>query len=255
MSEVSETAPIPPVGNTDQRLKQGDKQKHGDQPPAESPPDSRSATEIADTASVMGIPPEEFTPRVQEALSAILAEFDRQRAELEQIKAHEIFLESEADKHAFLPVPNRRAFQRSLAQILARMEQSETSASLAVVVIGNLGELRLRYGRRAAEAALSHFANGLKEAVRGSDFVGSLGGDELGMILTLTDAEEAAQKIGEITRQAAAQPFHWSGETIVLDAVFGIHAFTAHETLAEVIEAADPAKMPSSQTSGDDVGE
>jgi diguanylate cyclase (GGDEF)-like protein len=246
---------IPPAGNTEQRLKQGDKQKHGDQPPAESPPDSHSANEIADSASVMGMPLEEFTPRVQEALSAILSQFDCQRAELEQRKAHEIFLESEADKHAFLPVPNRRAFRRSLAQVLARMEQAETSASLAVVVISNLGELRLRYGRRAAEAALSHFATGLKNAVRSSDFVGSLGGDELGLILTLIGAEEAVQKIKKITGQAAGRLFYWSGETISLDAVFGIHAFAARATLAEVIEAADPANMPKSQLSGDDVGE
>jgi diguanylate cyclase (GGDEF)-like protein len=241
MSEVSESAPILPVGNTGQRLKQDDKQKHDDQPPAEPPPDAHIAEEIADPASVMGIPPEELTPRVQEALSVILAEFDGQRAELKHIKAHEIFLESEAEKHAFLPVPNRRAFQRSLAQILARMEQAETSASLAVVVITNLGELRLRHGRRAAEAALSHFANGLREAVRGSDFVGSLGGDELGLILTLISAEEAARKIAEIVEWAAARPFHWSGDTMVFDAIFGIHAFDAHETTAEVIEAADAA--------------
>ncbi len=241
MSEVSESAPIPPVGNTGQRLNPGDKQKHDDQPPAELLPDVQTANEIADPASMMGIPPEELTPRVQEALALILAEFDRQRKELEHIKAHEIFLESEAEKHAFLPVPNRRAFQRSLTQILARMEQAESSASLAVVVIANLGDLRLRHGRQAAEAALSHFAGGLKEAVRGSDFVGSLGGDELGLILTLISAEDAARKIAEIVEWAAAQPFRWSGETMALDAIFGIHAFDAHETTAEVIEAADPA--------------
>ena len=84
---------------------------------------------IADVAFIMGIPAAELTANVQEALSIIMAEFDRVRGELDHIKEHALYLEEMADSHPFLPIMSRRALLRELSRVLTRAERTETNNS------------------------------------------------------------------------------------------------------------------------------
>ena len=66
----------------------------------------------ADGASVLGIPQGELTPKVQEAITQLMAEVDSLRQELEQSMSRIEYLEELADQDTLAPVANRRAFVR-----------------------------------------------------------------------------------------------------------------------------------------------
>jgi PleD family two-component response regulator len=91
----------------------------------------------------------------------------------------------------------------------------------------------------AAEAAMAHAVAVLGESLRGSDFVGGLEGNDLGIILTVTEEEAAVEKARELVVALAGRPFEWQGGTIHLAAAWGLHSFAAGESVDDILEMAD----------------
>ena len=194
---------------------------------------------IADVAFIMGIPATELTAKVQEALSIIMAEFDRVRGELDHTKEQAHYLEELTDCHPFLPVMSRRALLRELSRVLARAERTENDSSFLYLDITNFEDIKRTLGRLAAEAALAHAVAVLGESLRGSDFVGGLEGNDLGVILTVVENAEAVEKSEELVAEVVGRPFEWRGRTINLEVAWGLHAFAAGESVDDILEAAD----------------
>ncbi len=194
---------------------------------------------VSDLAFVMGIPPAEFTPRVEEAIAIIMGEFDRQRIELERAKVRIAFLEEQGDAHSFLPVSNRRAFLRAMSVAITRAGQTQTQSTLVLLSLRNATLVREQFGRAALDAALLAMAGVLKEAVRASDSVGSLGGGDFGLILALAEGEAAREKTLSIVRSLAEAPIDWGAERVALDVAWGSATFSGRETIRAVLDSAE----------------
>lgn len=194
---------------------------------------------VDDVAFIMGIPGNEFTPKVEEALAIIMAEFDRQRAENERAKDRIAFLEEQADTHEFLPLPNRRAFLRALSVVQTRAGHTQTRSSLVVLSLRNAEAIRWRGGRAALDVALIATANSLREGVRASDSIGSLGGADFGLILTFTGESAAVEKAETVIQRIRETPVEWNAERITLDVRFGVCDFSGSDGLRHVLDAAE----------------
>ncbi len=239
MADISEPHAVGPASGADRGGRRDEKSRRKPAPPqAPAPP---TDGEVADKATVMGIPSAEMTPRVQAAFTRLLHEFDQQRAELEYLRVHETYLEAEVDKHAHLPVPNRRAFHREIVRVQSRTEQPDSVSSLAILVLRNFDDIRWREGRRAAEAALAYVAQDVAARIGAGEFLGSLGGNDLGLILTLCDAAEATGKLGEMVEALGGASFRWRERAIRLDVAFGVHAFRPGEDVGSILDSVDRA--------------
>src|SRR5262245_8336740 len=80
-----------------------------------SPP----AAPIPVSASVLGIPEAEVTPRVRDAIMTLMHEVDRLRREVEQMRERVEDLAKAADQDVLLPILNRRAFVREVSRFVA----------------------------------------------------------------------------------------------------------------------------------------
>ena len=240
MGDIEVPGFIPAVAAPDPRDQQ-DRQDPRRRPEAEDEAVDEPSGErnIADVAFIMGIPVAELTDKVQEALSIIMAEFDRVRGELDHIKEHAHYLEELADSHPFLPVMSRRALLRELSRVLTRAESTETNNSFLYLDITNIEDIKRTVGRTAAESALAHAAAVLGETLRGSDFIGGLEGNDLGVILTVTEDAAAVEKTEEMVAALTGRPFGWQGRTIHLAVAWGLHSFAAGESVDDILEAAD----------------
>jgi hypothetical protein len=76
----------------------------------------RSAEEVAATVSVLGIPETELTPRIRDAIMALMAEVEGLRRLLQQTQSELELLEQAANTDPLLPILNRRAFVRELSR-------------------------------------------------------------------------------------------------------------------------------------------
>jgi len=231
MADIVETAPISPALPIPNKR---DRNKEKKRPPQEKPERPPMRENVSDVTFIMGIPAEEVTEKVQEAISLIMNEIDHLRAQLNFAHEKIDYLEELSEEHPFLPLMNHRGLLRELARIISHTERTGTTNSFLCIHIQNIADIRRAKGHRAAKIALSRAAEIILENILDTDIAGSLGGDDIGVIHTIADKEETTKKA-----EAIIQALERADEPIRLQAVFGIHVLEAGETAGEAIEAAD----------------
>ncbi|MCW5732356.1 MAG: GGDEF domain-containing protein [Alphaproteobacteria bacterium] len=193
---------------------------------------------IEDSASVMGIPEAEFTPRVREAIVTLMAEVESMRRDLEQAQRRIQELEQIADLDPLVPIHNRRAFVRELDRAISYAERYGGAASLIYMDVNGLKAINDRHGHAAGDEVIRHVAGILTENVRRSDMIGRLGGDEFGILLAQAGREVAAFKAEQLAAAIAARPFVFHGETIPISVSHGCHTLVGGDP-ARALDAAD----------------
>ncbi len=238
MVDVTRASSVDPLSGADGHKRRQEHEGEGGSHPRQAPA-RRSPRQIHDVAQVMGIPPSEMTPRVQEALDIIVSEYDRARSDLERERERIAFYQDLADRDPHLPLVNQRTLMRELARLIARAAQTRTVSSLAILHIRNLEATRLRHGRAKADGILLQAAERLSTALRASDIVASLGGTEFAVVLTLTDGAAATEKMANVAQTLRAALRERSDADLPLDVSWGVTAFTAEDDAERVMEAAD----------------
>jgi diguanylate cyclase (GGDEF)-like protein len=200
-----------------------------------------STRAVADTASVMGIPEVELTPKVRAAIMALMREVESLRNDLQRHKARLADLERLADLDDLVEMRNRRAFVRELARALSHAERYGSSASLLFFDLNGFKEINDSFGHAAGDAALIQVAKSLMRNVRESDVVGRLGGDEFGVILAQTNEKLAREKAESLADKIAGEKFVWEKKTFKLQVAYGVYALKPGEDPGEALAAADRA--------------
>ena len=194
-----------------------------------------------------GLAEQELSPLVREAVSGLLSEIQRLRAELEKAKARSAHLERLADEDALMPVANRRAFMRELSRLVALAQRYDSESSIVYIDLNGMKGINDRHGHNAGDAALQHVARILVENTRHADIVARLGGDEFGVLLVKTDQHNAEEKAARLALAIEQHPLIWEGAPIRLSAAFGAYCFNGKESVAEAIAAADQAMYRAKQ--------
>lgn len=207
-----------------------------------------------DTASIMGIPAGELTPKVRDALMRLMQEVESLRRELEESRQRIAYLEQLADQDSLAPVANRRAFVRELSRTIAFSERYDSPSSVIYVDVNGLKPINDTYGHAAGDAALMQIADILVESVRESDVVGRLGGDEFGVILSHGDEPAATEKAGALAGMIEARPLEWNGDEISLHVSWGVYTFRGGDSAGDALAAADRAMYEQKQKRQEGVG-
>ena len=202
---------------------------------------SGAVRSIADVQNVLGIPANEFTPRVRDAIMKLMGEVDHLRQELQNQRRRLNQLEAEADQDVLVPCLNRRAFVREMSRILSFVERYSLPASLVYIDLDNFKEINDQNGHAAGDAALLQVCEVLKGHIRDSDLLGRLGGDEFGIILAKANQAEAEKKAEMMAELIKACPLVWNGKAIPLSYTTGAYEFRAGENPAEAMARADRA--------------
>jgi len=181
----------------------------------------------------------QLTPESQEVLNAFAAQMEPLRAELETARRQAAHFHELAVEHDFLPVPNRREFLRELSHVIAHMDSLQPPPALMVVHLMNAGDIRRRMGRRACDEALCLAAQALEGAIHPTDAVGSLCGDDFGVILLNGTGETARRRAQEISDHLIGVSFDWMGVALPLTAAVGCVEIKDAWSAVQAVEAAD----------------
>lgn len=198
-----------------------------------------------DTATVMGIPEAEFTPKVREAIMSLMQEVDRFRQELERASKRIDHLEKLAENDTLTPLLNRRGFVREMTRIKSFVDRYETPAALIFIDLNNFKPVNDRFGHAAGDMVLERVAQVLLENTRNSDVVGRLGGDEFGVILVNNRADVAAIKAQKLIDAIAALRFNTDGVTYEISASCGTYNLEPGDDPAQALAKADEAMYES----------
>ena len=143
---------------------------------------------------------------------------------------------------AVTQLPNRHRFDQALeAQILHCRRHNEGFALLYLDLDG-FKAINDSHGHGAGDAILAEIAQRLKQAVRETDMVYRVGGDEFALLMPGAITPEAAIQVVENLLSMVAQPIVISKFTYSMSVSIGIACYPKSTTSAsELIELADSA--------------
>lgn len=196
---------------------------------------------VSATASVLGIPEAEFTPRVRDAIMTLMGEVDSLRRELQKTQERLEVVERTADQDHLLPLLNRRAFVRELTRYISFAGRYGTPATLLYFDLDGFKQVNDAFGHAAGDAVLSHFADTLLSQTRDSDVVGRLGGDEFGVLLSHATVEQGRKKADILAEKLKAQPTLWQGKPIPTAFSYGAFELQGGDTADLAMARADEA--------------
>ena len=135
-------------------------------------------------------------------------------------------------------LPNRRLFDRSVANVLSDKGRS-TPFALMMIDLDQFKLINDRYGHAAGDEVLKISANRLRSLLRRIDMPARLGGDEFAVLLPGLD-RAAAIRFGQRIEEALSEPITFNQHTLQIGISVGIAiAPQDGETASELLRMAD----------------
>jgi diguanylate cyclase (GGDEF)-like protein len=178
------------------------------------------------------------TPATSEPMR-LAAEVARLEAELAAMRARVAELETHAERDPLTAVMNRRGFARELARARSYLHRYGGSAALVYLDLDGFKPVNDQHGHAAGDAVLKAVAAALVIAVRASDIVARIGGDEFAVLLWNLSPEAAANKALTLERAVAAATVAWDGGVLSVGASAGVAALGPDQDLDGLLARAD----------------
>lgn len=136
---------------------------------------------------------------------------------------------------------NHRYFQDQMRMQIANAQRYNSPFSMIIVDIDHFKSFNDTYGHQAGDAVLKQVAQTLKNNSRATDIVCRYGGEEMSIILTNTDKEEAIKKAERVCSAVAERIFKLNAtQTVHVTISVGVSTFPDNgETPQQIIEYAD----------------
>lgn len=120
-----------------------------------------------------------------------------------ELRAAQEKLRHQAETDGLTGLPNRRHFLEEAQAALAAARERGGGVSLVMLDLDHFKAVNDTHGHQAGDAVLRAVAGCLREALRGPDRVGRLGGEEFGVLLPDCDLD-AASRVASRLRRAVA---------------------------------------------------
>jgi diguanylate cyclase (GGDEF)-like protein/PAS domain S-box-containing protein len=154
----------------------------------------------------------------------------------------EKMLQQLARADALTGLPNRRCYDEKLRETLLRSARTGHLTALMFIDIDFFKQINDTLGHGAGDELLKEFGARLARAVRATDVVSRLAGDEFTIILEDVASVEEAAIVADKILAAIRQPFHVAGVCRNVTTSIGIACTGAgHPTTATLTKSADDA--------------
>lgn len=148
----------------------------------------------------------------------------------------------QASHDALTGLVNRREFERRLEEAVALAHAQEGKHVLCYLDLDRFKAVNDSCGHLAGDSMLREVAALIKDAVRDSDTVGRLGGDEFGLLLAGCPLEKARQIADDVVRKVSDYRFVWKDKIFNIGVSVGLIEISRESGAAdEVLSAADSA--------------
>lgn len=137
-------------------------------------------------------------------------------------------------------LPNRRSYEERLAQAIGRSRRSGMALALAYLDVDHFKQINDSLGHAVGDGVLAEFARRLAGAVRSTDTVARLAGDEFVIVLEQVGSPLECERIGAKLLDAIRSTFEVQAHTLQVSTSIGI-AWCARPEQSALTHAADDA--------------
>ena len=174
------------------------------------------------------------------------AEHMRERiADLER-ETQELHSKLDREKHGarldpLTGVANRKSFDEHFAREHTLRTQGGAPAGLLLWDIDSFKFINDSYGHRAGDRVLQSVAECFKTALRGSDFVARIGGEEFAVLLRGLKLAEAVNVANQLRTTVEGLRFHFRGTPVRVTVSCGVTELTPDDSPEAAFDRADAA--------------
>lgn len=136
---------------------------------------------------------------------------------------------------------NRRGLEEAFRIETARSTRYATPLSLAIIDLDDFKKLNDSLGHLAGDRALVHLLTVMQAALRPTDVVARIGGEEFAILFSSTDLDDAAAATERVQHELAQRAFQHDGNAQVLSFSGGVTRWVAGEALEPLLQRADEA--------------
>ncbi len=136
---------------------------------------------------------------------------------------------------------NRRGLEEAFRIENARSQRYGLPMSLAVIDLDDFKQLNDTQGHLAGDRALVHLLTVLQAALRPTDVVARIGGEEFAILYSSTDSTEAVAATERALAELTTRPFQHDSFTQALSFSAGVATWVPTEPLEALLERADDA--------------
>jgi diguanylate cyclase len=122
-------------------------------------------------------------------------------------------------------LPNRALFSDRVNRALAYARRHDGRFALIFLDLDEFKPINDSYGHAVGDVMLQQVARRLQDAVRGSDTVGRIGGDEFVILMGELAATDAALVLAEKIRQELRRPYRVDGRELTISCSLGIAVY------------------------------
>jgi len=119
-------------------------------------------------------------------------------------------------------LPNRGLFEQRLDLAVQRATRHQASTAVMFIDLGKFKSINDNYGHIVGDEVLIEAGSRLKSAVRGTDTVARIGGDEFVLILEDINSLNEAEKLAQKVIAAFGEPMEILNHSLTIDLSIGI---------------------------------
>ena len=174
-----------------------------------------------------------------------LSQHIRVLTDISVLKAQQRELAEQARRDSLTGLPNRRVFGERLRQAMARARRQPQTLAVMYVDLDGFKAVNDRLGHAAGDKLLVEVAARLEAAVRNTDCVCRLAGDEFTIILEGAGHPVEVRRIAARILDRLSQPCQIGADTVWPAASLGAALFEAQDTPETLCQRADAAMYAS----------
>ncbi len=176
--------------------------------------------------------------RTNDLLKERLAEAERRLHE--QTGELQAFM-SEARTDSLTGLSNRRAFQDELARRESEWKRHQIAFSVLMLDVDYFKRINDSHGHAAGDEVLAVVSHRLKEALRVSDLVARIGGEEFAVLLAFAEIDTALQTAERVRRMIGEESVAVGGREIRVTISGGVAQIREFESGKQLLARADEA--------------
>ena len=186
----------------------------------------------------------------------LLSQVDSARQELEATRTQLSVMQTELERaqqqavsDPLTGLPNRRALDGVLSREIARARRHKTQLCVALLDIDHFKKINDTHGHDIGDRALQHLADTIRAAVRETDVLARLGGEEFVLVLPDTPLVGAEFTMNRLLRTAQGTPLAVNDKQVVVAFSAGLAQWQGDESPEQIVKRADTA-MYQAKSSG-----
>ncbi|RCK30831.1 response regulator [Thalassospira profundimaris] len=194
-----------------------------------------------DIANVLGIPDNQVTPAVEQAIGRLMVRINGLTENLNDLKKRQARLARTEGRDPFTGALSRPTFMQILENEVSLIGADRTNRTVLICELFNIEQILQRYGQECKDGVFNYVRRIIADFVMSPHHLGYLGCNDFVALMYNVDEDDVQQRIEAITRWLHQNPYAHNHRFITVVPVFGVYQATNGDTALSVLSSADSA--------------